>query len=112
MGIGEEILSDMMAHEDATTYHLEMMLENKSWETKEGKVLDLCEMDRSHIENTINFIKRKEGRFFGYANAFISMFEEELKRRNNPKILLEGTVAIELNGNKHKVKVKDLLNLL
>lgn len=109
MGMGEEILSDMMAQEDTASYHLERMLENKDWETNDGRLLDVCEMDRSHIVNTINFIKRKQHRFYGYADEFISMFEEELKRRDNPKSLLEGTIAVELNGNKHKIKVKDLL---
>lgn len=111
MGMGEEILSDMMAQEDARSYHFETLLDNKEWSTSDGKILDISEMDRSHIVNTINFIKRKPEFFFDYTDDLIHMFKEELKRRDNPKSLLKGIVTIELNGNKHKITVKELLKL-
>ena len=56
-------------------------LANKGqWETREGEILDVKDMQTSHIKNCIAYIKRKN---WECAFVCIPMFEEELKRRGD-----------------------------
>lgn len=57
---------------------IECRLINRTWVTKEGEVLNIKDMDTSHIINCIKMINRNR---WCYAYEYTKLFEAELKRR-------------------------------
>ncbi len=55
------------------------MVSRGMWKMKDGKEIQVCDMSDSHIENTINMIRRKGDK--NLADVFCPMFEKELKIR-------------------------------
>lgn len=48
------------------------------WITKDGRYLHVTEMETTHIQNCIRMLRRYDSPF---KDAYISMFEKELKER-------------------------------
>lgn len=48
------------------------------WTTKDGRKININEMDESHILNCINMLKRNHSPF---ADLYIPVFQKELKKR-------------------------------
>lgn len=51
------------------------------WETRNGKIISISKMKKSHIRNCIWAIKRKKINLLGFEEDYIELFEAELERR-------------------------------
>lgn len=85
MSYGSEYLADSSYEREQAEEWDEMaevmaigMASRGLWETKEGKVLSVKEMETSHINNCIKMLKRNNSPF---AYIYVPMFEEELRER-------------------------------
>ncbi len=52
------------------------IIENKIWIMKSGKEIKVPDMETSHIENSLNMLKRNKEK-----SIFINIFEDELRLR-------------------------------
>ncbi len=55
------------------------IIENKIWIMRSGKKIRVSDMETSHIENSLNMIKRKKAT--STSLIFVKIFEDELKSR-------------------------------
>ena len=51
------------------------------WRTKAGETINVNQMTKQHIKNTINVLKRRGSRFTDLQKCWIEIFELELERR-------------------------------
>ena len=56
----------------------EIKISKKIWTTRDGRDIEIKDMETSHIINTIKMINRNK---WGYAYEYTKLFEAELKAR-------------------------------
>lgn len=79
MSFYEDFLADHLWQMEEEEYaKFDMYARQGVWEDKEGKMWKVKEMETSHIENCIRYIKKRN---WEPAMSCIPMFEEELERR-------------------------------
>lgn len=59
---------------------IETQAKTEIWTTKDGNKIPVREMTTSHIQNTINLIKRRDK--YDYYLPWLRVFEAELQRRS------------------------------
>ena len=70
----DEYFAEMQIYHD-----IEEEAKLKIWTTKDGTKIPVRDMADSHIQNTINLIKRRDK--YDYYLPWLKVFEEELKDR-------------------------------
>jgi|LGVE01.1.fsa_nt_gb hypothetical protein len=78
MGLGSEILSEMMVNEAVEEHFIAMLLKEKKWEIRNGQVIKIANMETSHIKNCINLIIKSDYR---WRTEFLLLLKEELVKR-------------------------------
>lgn len=91
MSLGREaILETLYEYNENITQQEILSLEAQAgaeagiWITKDGDVIKIADMSRSHIANCLNMLKKNNS--IG-AEFYIKAFEKEINRRNHPKKL-------------------------
>jgi hypothetical protein len=54
------------------------LLENHLWETRDGSLYNIRDMETTHIKNCIKMIYRSNGQ---WRHSYLRLFESELRRR-------------------------------
>ena len=83
MGMGEELYDDWLCENAGR----ESMVDQELWQTNDGRILKIRDMDTGHITNTVRMLKRKsealdEMTFGNLRETYIDLFEVEMERRN------------------------------
>lgn len=61
---------------------LETKIAKKIWTTRDGRDIEIKDMETSHIQNCIEFINREiNGKIWCYAEEYTKLFNDELKAR-------------------------------
>jgi hypothetical protein len=55
MGMGAEMLQEMMCDEYLAD---DLMRNRETWDTKDGRMIKIIQMETAHIENTIAYLER------------------------------------------------------
>ena len=74
--------SDVDYNELMEEIELETKIAKKIWTTRDGRDIEIKDMETSHIQNCIEFINREiNGKRWCYAEEYTKLFNEELKAR-------------------------------
>jgi hypothetical protein len=76
---------DWFGTEDLVLNQIEteqFQLENHLWETKDGSLIEISNMNTSHIKNCIKMIYRYNG---NWRHRYLRLFEKELRKRKMKK---------------------------
>ena len=86
MSLGEEARIEQCIEEMVQYDHAKQLAREKKW-YKNGKAIEVKDMDDRYIQNCINWIKRNDETDLYYDH--LCMFEEELNRRSKMKKMKE-----------------------
>jgi len=79
MGMGQEIMYELMAADALLEQRMSELVSSKCWETADKRVLKIADMSDSHLKNTIKWLQRNDHYYFSY--SFVSLMEQELRLR-------------------------------
>lgn len=61
------------------------LINDGTWKTSDGKLIEICDMTDHHIENVVNYIESQDDDLL-YKEEWLELFREEQKARKK-KIL-------------------------
>lgn len=79
MGMGQEIMDDLMLQEHLHEIHMEDLANSECWETADKRTIRIVDMETSHLQNTIRWLGKND--LYPYSDSFIKLMQEELKKR-------------------------------
>ncbi len=79
MGMGQEIIDELMIQDAFLEQHMSELVSSKCWETADKRVLKIADMDDGHLRNTIKWLHKNHHYYF--ADSFISLMQSELGSR-------------------------------
>lgn len=79
MGMGQEYRNEMAINNFLQEQATMQLTRDKSWKTRDGRLLKISDMDTEHLVSTVKFLIRNQN----YPNCivFIKMMKEELQNR-------------------------------
>lgn len=84
MGMGEEMLEDMMLAHDLEDMYIDDMIERKIWTTKDGSQIKIKKMSIPHLQNTIKYLERDStpDTYFDFIKIMKKRLRKKLKVNN------------------------------
>jgi hypothetical protein len=79
MGMGQEMMDDLIIQDALLEQHMSELVSSKCWETADKRVLKIANMEDGHLKSTIKWLYRNDHYYF--ADSFISLMETELRSR-------------------------------
>ena len=74
--------SDVDYNELMEEIELETKIAKKIWTTRDGRDIEIKDMETSHIQNCIKLVNREiNGKRWCYAEEYTKLFNDELKAR-------------------------------
>lgn len=80
MGIGQEIMDELIIQDALLEERLRELVNNKCWETADNHVLKISDMKDDHLINSIRWLERNPRYYF--SDSFITLMKQELERRD------------------------------
>ena len=78
MSMGDHYFDFYFLQDSKNEDVIKAMLDQKLWQTANGEVIKICELETGHIENILGWLRKRD---YYFCDEYIEIFTEEFNSR-------------------------------